>query len=128
MLIGDKSNHEAGFHGSQILYCTVVISSGFGVSLISPSNIGRFFQSIGRNAQSVKGVMFTVGFTIATVLTIWRLSPVHPFMLADNRHYTFYIWRKFFLRHHLAKFLPTPLYLFTGWRCWVELRKFPTEI
>lgn len=42
-------------------------------------------------------------------------------MLADNRHYTFYVWRKFFLKHKLAKFLPTPAYLFFGWRCWNDL-------
>ncbi|KAG2831655.1 hypothetical protein PC129_g5907 [Phytophthora cactorum] len=47
--------------------------------------------------------------------------PVHKFMLADNRHYTFYVWRKFFLKHEVAKFLPTPLYLFFGWHCWDEL-------
>jgi alpha-1,2-glucosyltransferase len=36
----------------------------------------------------------------------------HPFLLADNRHYTFYVWRKIYRRHWTAPYLSTPLYVF----------------
>lgn len=39
----------------------------------------------------------------------------HPFLLADNRHYFFYIWRRVFKLHRLVKFLLTPGYLVCGW-------------
>lgn len=119
---GDKSNHEAGVHGAQLLYCTVVIASGFGINLIDPKKVLEFLRSVYRSGQSVKGMAYMICLTLAMAAIIWRLSPVHKFMLADNRHYTFYIWRKFFLRHRFAKFVPLPMYLFAGWRCWVELR------
>jgi len=99
----------------------VVVSSAFGLSLVSPTNFSRFLGSVSRNSRSVKGLFFMGTFALGTIATIWRFSPVHPFMLADNRHYTFYVWSKFFLRHPLAKFAPTPLYIFLGWRCWIEL-------
>ncbi|KXJ78683.1 hypothetical protein RP20_CCG003726 [Aedes albopictus] len=35
---------------------------------------------------------------------------VHPYMLADNRHYTFYIWNRFFGRWWFARYLPIPIY------------------
>lgn len=35
----------------------------------------------------------------------------HPFLLADNRHYTFYIWRRLFNVHPLSRYLLAPLYL-----------------
>ena len=39
---------------------------------------------------------------------------VHPFILADNRHYTFYVFR--ILMHHPAiKYLAAPVYLSCGW-------------
>jgi alpha-1,2-glucosyltransferase len=31
-------------------------------------------------------------------------------LLADNRHYTFYIWNRFYARHPLAPYLPIPVY------------------
>lgn len=35
----------------------------------------------------------------------------HPFMLSDNRHYVFYIWRRILNPHPLARFALAPLYL-----------------
>jgi alpha-1,2-glucosyltransferase len=118
---GDKSNHEVTFHGAQVLYFIVVAASGFGLSLIAPCQLKRFAGSVRRSASSVHGLLFVIFVAAVTIGVIYRFSPVHKFMLADNRHYTFYVWRKFFLKHELAKFLPTPLYLFFGWRCWNEL-------
>jgi alpha-1,2-glucosyltransferase len=62
------------------------------------------------------------------LLVIHWFSPVHKFMLADNRHYTFYVWRKFFLKHRLAKFIPATLYVFQAWRCWTELRTLASSM
>lgn len=38
-------------------------------------------------------------------------SVAHPFLLADNRHYAFYIWRRILNPYPLARYLLTPLYL-----------------
>ncbi|KAG2779164.1 hypothetical protein JG687_00006593 [Phytophthora cactorum] len=121
IVVGDKSNHEVTFHGAQVLYFIVVAASGFGLSLIAPSQLKRLLKSVRRNAGSFRGVLFMFFVVAVTIGVIYRFSPVHKFMLADNRHYTFYVWRKFFLKHEVAKFLPTPLYLFFGWHCWDEL-------
>jgi alpha-1,2-glucosyltransferase len=40
---------------------------------------------------------------------------VHPFLLADNRHYTFYVVRILMLRHWSVKYLAIPTYLLCGW-------------
>ncbi|KAG7396629.1 glucosyltransferase [Phytophthora boehmeriae] len=121
IVVGDKSNHEVAFHGAQVLYFIIVSASGFGLSLVAPTQVAKFVGSFCRAAKSPKSVLFLMVVTSATIGIIWRFSPVHKFMLADNRHYTFYVWRKFFLKHDLAKYLPAPLYLFFGWRCWAEL-------
>ena len=38
---------------------------------------------------------------------------VHPYLLADNRHFTFYVWNRFYGRHAMAKYLAIPVYLVT---------------
>lgn len=35
---------------------------------------------------------------------------VHPYLLADNRHYTFYIWNKFYGKYALARYAIAPIY------------------
>ena len=39
---------------------------------------------------------------------------IHPFTLADNRHYTFYVFR-ILRRHSLVKYFAAPFYIFLGW-------------
>ncbi|CAN0507475.1 unnamed protein product, partial [Laminaria digitata] len=43
-----------------------------------------------------------------------RYTLSHPFILADNRHYTFYVWRHV-LRHKVLRSLLAPVYVFCGW-------------
>ncbi|KAL7683734.1 putative alpha-2-glucosyltransferase Alg10 [Plasmopara halstedii] len=121
IVVGDKSNHEVTFHGAQLLYFTVAVASGFGLNLTTPSQLQKFLTSVQHRATSFQGII-SIGILVAVIVgVIHCFSPIHKFMLADNRHYTFYIWRKFFRRHEMAKFFPIPLYLFFGWRCWDEL-------
>lgn len=39
---------------------------------------------------------------------------VHPFTLADNRHYTFYVFR-ILMRHPVIRYLAVPVYLVCAW-------------
>jgi alpha-1,2-glucosyltransferase len=36
-------------------------------------------------------------------------------MLADNRHFVFYIWQRTIKRHLFAKYLAVPVYFASGW-------------
>ena len=53
--------------------------------------------------------------TMAVMLVIVRYNTiVHPFTLADNRHYMFYVFR-ILLRHPLIKYLAVPIYFACAW-------------
>ena len=39
----------------------------------------------------------------------------HPFLLADNRHYTFYVWKDIIAAYPMARFCLIPLYLYAIW-------------
>lgn len=38
----------------------------------------------------------------------------HPFLLADNRHYAFYVWRKIYKRHSVVPYALIPAYVLAG--------------
>lgn len=48
---------------------------------------------------------------IALVVVVNYNTIVHPYLLADNRHYTFYLWNRFYGRYFLAKFAIIPVYV-----------------
>lgn len=39
----------------------------------------------------------------------------HPFLLSDNRHYTFYIWRRIYMFHPIVPYLLIPAYVACAW-------------
>ena len=50
-------------------------------------------------------------------------SKDHPFLLADNRHYTFYIWR-WFLKKRYIRILLSPLYYYLILRVISRVRQY----
>jgi len=45
----------------------------------------------------------------------------HPFLLSDNRHYTFYVWRRIFLLHSVVPYLLIPGYIVCAWIWFLRL-------
>lgn len=45
----------------------------------------------------------------------------HPFLLSDNRHYTFYVWRRVFLVHPVVPYLLIPGYIACGWAWYIRI-------
>jgi DIE2/ALG10 family len=39
----------------------------------------------------------------------------HPFLLSDNRHYTFYVWKRIFSLHPIVPYLLIPGYIVCAW-------------
>lgn len=38
----------------------------------------------------------------------------HPFILSDNRHYSFYVWKKIYRRHWTVRYALTPVYILSS--------------
>jgi alpha-1,2-glucosyltransferase len=53
---------------------------------------------------------------LLVVLAVVKFNTIiHPFTLADNRHYIFYVFRYTILRHPLIRYLLAPIYLLSFW-------------
>jgi len=104
IVVGDRSAHTATLHLPQLGYF-----AAFFTSMTLPfavRNIRDFLVFVKQHwARLVVVVILMAG-------VIQYNTMAHPYLLADNRHYTFYIWRKIFMRHWLVKFLLIPVYIF----------------
>ncbi|KAJ0984418.1 hypothetical protein J5N97_002774 [Dioscorea zingiberensis] len=50
---------------------------------------------------------------IMGLMMVHFFSIAHPYLLADNRHYPFYVWRKVIQAHWLSKYLLVPIYVYS---------------
>ncbi|RCK57827.1 Dol-P-Glc:Glc(2)Man(9)GlcNAc(2)-PP-Dol alpha-1,2-glucosyltransferase [Candida viswanathii] len=112
--LGDSGNHEIKIHLVQLFYSTSFIAF-FGLFSGTLSSIKGYATFITHNLVVSAG-LFSVVFLAVEYTTI-----VHPFLLADNRHFAFYIYRRIIKRlppvlmaipHHFSSF--TIGYLWKG--------------
>lgn len=89
--LGDKQNHEVGLNLPQIFYCSLFMSF-FSVP------IWLSLKTIKGYVKFCSGSVLNISFYVMSIAIICGIvsefTNIHPFLLADNRHYTFYLWRK----------------------------------
>lgn len=108
IVVGAKKDHEAGFHVPQLFYF-FAFTAGFSfVHFVSIEAVRDFVDFTKR-----KFVLVCTLFLL-TVISIWRFTYVHRYLVADNRHYTFYVWSRIIVRHASMRYLLVPVYLFSA--------------
>ncbi|XP_019869457.1 putative Dol-P-Glc:Glc(2)Man(9)GlcNAc(2)-PP-Dol alpha-1,2-glucosyltransferase [Aethina tumida] len=104
IVVGDKTAHKATLHVPQLFYFAL-FSCFFGWPFFATEvfNFVRFAQ---------KYLSSIVTMLVICVLIVHHNTLVHPYMLADNRHYIFYIWHRFYARYESFRYLITVVYVF----------------
>lgn len=118
IVLGDKDAHQPRLHWAQILYF-LAFCTFFGATWMFQLRIvRRFLYFIIRNPATA---VLASGLII---IIICNGRYAHPYLLADNRHITFYIWRRLLGRHNsYVPYLLAPIYLFSCLGLWHHLRK-----
>lgn len=120
IVLGDQSNHQAGLHLPQLFYFAVfstffsfpTLFQTLNLSIFTPKS---FFNFLETSVFKSKSRVFTLFIALILSLTSIHFKTFeHPFLLADNRHYTFYVWRKIVKFHPLVKYFLSPIYLISG--------------
>jgi len=125
--IGDKSNHVATLHFTQMLYIWPYIfffSFPLTIPLILTPVSNRLPEGTVRSylethltvpvvSKAPRITRAVISMVLAAV-TVHYNTIIHPFTLADNRHYVFYVFR-ILRRHPLLKYLAVPAYYCCGW-------------
>ena len=119
-LKGDKENHVVSMHLAQMLYLWPCFAF-FSLPLLYPYIINILPNTVLPPALRLSSIesrfprIIVRVAVIAIMLAIAHYNTlVHPFTLADNRHYTFYIFR-ILLRHPAIKYLAGPIYFLCAW-------------
>lgn len=109
IVLGDRTNHEACLNFPQLFYFfSFTLFFSFPVSLCF-HRVLRFLQTL------KKQPIFYLLVTGVFLLLVWKFTFVHRYLLADNRHFPFYVWKRLIQRHELVRFLLVPAYVFAGW-------------
>ncbi|XP_076369992.1 alpha-1,2-glucosyltransferase Alg10 [Tachypleus tridentatus] len=107
--LGDRDAHVLSFNVPQVCYFL-----GFVLVFCSP-----FLLSLGKVKKfislCIKEWVLTAAVAAVMVLVLEYLVQIHPYLLADNRHLTFYVWRRFLGRNSLLSCAFIPAYIFSGW-------------
>ncbi|KAG2155488.1 glycosyltransferase family 59 protein [Suillus clintonianus] len=125
IVLGDKSNHVPSFHVPQ-LYYFIAFATMIGWPAVlcgegGPVKVAA--EVISRMFGSKRRTLLTVITSIFMGITIQRFTIHHPFLLSDNRHYTFYIWRRVFMLHAAVPYLFIPGYQACAWAWWIRVAR-----
>lgn len=105
LALGDKEAHQPKLHLAQMLYFLGFCAT-FGASWIfRKKSIKLAIYYIFRRPVT----MLLAASLISFIIYIGRYA--HPYLLADNRHLTFYLWRRLLGHNSYAPYLITPIYL-----------------
>ena len=114
VVLGDKSNHVATVHAPQLLYL-FAFTTFFSFPLFLPIVLKIFAGVKARKLPSTWTILTLAVSTMVATAIVHCNTIIHPFTLADNRHYMFYIFRYTILRHPLIKYTLCPIYVLAGW-------------
>ncbi|KAJ4986443.1 alpha- glucosyltransferase alg10 [Stagonosporopsis vannaccii] len=125
VLAGDKSAHTATIHIPQMLYIWPYIALFSAPILLGPLFTCimdllplTFRAKLGAKQKSPYPTfphpLQAIVFIAAGLLAVHFNTIVHPYTLADNRHYVFYVFR-LLLRHPALKYIAAPVYYVCFW-------------
>lgn len=114
VVLGDRENHAMVFHLPQLGYF-FAFALVFGWPVV-------LREIIVNGPRLVRSPAVLAGAAVATAFGLYAVHThtyVHPFMLADNRHYTFYVWRRIINARPWARYALVPVYVGSG-TIWIQ--------
>lgn len=103
IVVGDKQAHTASINIPQIMYFALV----FGTFTI-PFMASRV-REVGLQMLALPRYVLYIAALFA--VAIYFNTPVHPYLMADNRHYTFYVWKRFYENIPCFRYIWIPFYI-----------------
>ncbi|KAG9441575.1 hypothetical protein H6P81_017429 [Aristolochia fimbriata] len=122
IVLGAKEAHTVSPHFAQIFYFGLASAAAMGPIHFNLCQAAALFKSLRMNKLLS---FFVVCISLAAgSISVHFFSIEHPYLLADNRHYPFYIWRKVIKAHWLMKYLLVPFYVYSWLSIYHILGKF----
>lgn len=123
IVVGDKAHHAPVRHLAQPLYCLLFCAASLAPALASPRALASAALQLRAGARRrpvSTAAALGLAAAAAAAAVHWG-TLVHPFLLADNRHFTFYLWRRVLNVTPWARYALLPAYLYSGWAAGARL-------
>eukprot|EP00117_Sycon_ciliatum_P012237 scpid69449/ scgid13382/ Dol-P-Glc:Glc(2)Man(9)GlcNAc(2)-PP-Dol alpha-1,2-glucosyltransferase; Alpha-1,2-glucosyltransferase ALG10-A; Alpha-2-glucosyltransferase ALG10-A; Asparagine-linked glycosylation protein 10 homolog A len=91
IVVGDRSNHQVSIHAAQLCYF-LLLSAAFAFGHFLRRDV--IYGTLGSLWEMIKQPYLLIFFISGMFAMLTKGSVVHQYLLADNRHYTFYLWKK----------------------------------
>ncbi|KAJ2714156.1 glucosyltransferase [Coemansia spiralis] len=112
IVLGDKAHHQAGLHVPQLFYYYAYLAAMAAPVVLPAASPRALLMAAARRPVRSTALVLAVGAAMAAAIA--QCTVEHPFLLSDNRHYTFYIWKNVFRRHWAARYLAIPAYIYSA--------------
>ncbi|XP_024372620.1 dol-P-Glc:Glc(2)Man(9)GlcNAc(2)-PP-Dol alpha-1,2-glucosyltransferase [Physcomitrium patens] len=124
IVVGAKDAHKVSPHFAQICYFGLVTAAALAPVHFWPHRI----YDAARQLHKRHVWVFALGGCTLAFLFVHYFSFAHPYLLADNRHYTFYLWKKVICAHWSAKYCLIPLYVYSWWSIYNCLQNYKSKL
>ncbi|KAK5647020.1 hypothetical protein RI129_005484 [Pyrocoelia pectoralis] len=104
IVVGDKTAHTASVHVPQLFYFFI-----FSIIFGWPHFLTHISSCI---THIRRRLLFFTLILVLFVIIVYINTLEHDYLLADNRHYTFYIWNRFYAKYKTFRYLMVPVYYF----------------
>jgi alpha-1,2-glucosyltransferase len=123
VVVGDRQHHAPVRHLAQPLYCLLYCTAWLAPVFWTPAALRDAARRLAAAARRRPAAVAARGGGAVAVAAaaVSRGTLAHPFLLADNRHYTFYLYRRVLNRTPWARYAFVPLYLYSGWALYRRL-------
>lgn len=123
--LGDKERHKETIHHVTIAYFSL-FHTVFYLPLqlaacTKPANIVKTITQPLFGSRTVFMTTFVLSTAISIGLILTTGDYAHPFILSDNRHLTFYIYRRWIRRSAMHRLILAPLYAYAPSSIHVDL-------
>lgn len=121
IVVGDRSSHEACLNFPQLFYFlsfTLFFSSPI---LLLFDNMLEFLKFLQQTLSKPLRILALFSVFLLAIALVYQFTYVHKYLLADNRHYVFYVWRKIYTRHWSVRYLLIPVYFYSAWAIYTKL-------
>ena len=122
IVLGHHEHHSVSLHTAQVNYALL---TWLGVA--GPSAWSGITQSLIKNARwKALGLVFVIAFLASELGTV-----AHPFILSDNRHYSFYFYRYFVATRYIRSLVIPAIVAVTAVHSEITsiyFRCFPTSV
>ncbi|KAL2336625.1 hypothetical protein Fmac_011071 [Flemingia macrophylla] len=127
VVLGAKEAHAVTPHFAQMLYFSLVSVLAQAPMHFTITQAVDLFHMLFKKSRPLLFFQMFLAVVVG-ILSVHLFSVAHPYLLADNRHYPFYLWRKVIMAHWSIKYLLVPVYLCSWLSIIHMLGKFRSKI